>query len=183
MDIKPNEINSINKNNSLINNEHNFENINYSYECTVTKLTAFEYEGAYSSSLQIILKNNGKDPWIKGNTLLKFDKEESEAQIGEDIILKPQLSGQMSNYKIVFNNISNLNKGVYKICYKFTVNNKQFGDSLYVFLIINEMNSLKDKIKEFREQYMIDDNITDSEIGQVLEKCNFDFVKAFEELF
>jgi hypothetical protein len=89
----------------------------------------------------------------------------------------------MSNYKIVFNNISNLNKGVYKICYKFTVNNKQFGDSLYVFLIINEMNSLKDKIKEFREQYMIDDNITDSEIGQVLEKCNFDFVKAFEELF
>jgi hypothetical protein len=45
------------------------------------------------------------------------------------------------------------------------------------------MNSLKDKIKEFREQYMIDDNITDSEIGQVLEKCNFDFVKAFEELF
>ena len=183
MDIKPNEINSINKNNSLINNEHNFENINYSYECTVTKLTAFEYEGAYSSSLTIILKNNGKDPWIKGNTLLKFDKEESEAQIGEDIILKPQLSGQMSNYKIVFNNISNLNKGVYKICYKFTVNNKQFGDSLYVFLIINEMNSLKDKIKEFREQYMIDDNITDSEIGQVLEKCNFDFVKAFEELF
>ena len=183
MDINPNKSNSFSKNNSLKNNEHNLENINYSYECTVTKLTAFEYEGAYSSSLSIILKNNGKEPWIKGNTILKFDKEKSEAQIGEDIILKPQLSGQVSNYKIVFNNISNLNKGIYKTCYKFTINGKQYGDDLYVFLIIKEMNSLKDKIKEFREKYMIDDSLPDSEIGLVLEKCNFDFEKAFGELF
>ena len=184
MDIKPNKDNNINKNNSLINNDHDLKNIDYSYECTVTKLTAIELEGTYSSSLPIILKNNGKEPWIKGNTLLKFDKEKSEAQIGEDIILKPQLSGQMSNYKIVFNNISNLNKGIYKVCYNFTVNNKQYGDSLDAFLIIKEMNSIKDKIKEFRETYMIDEeNLPDSEIGIVLEKCNYDFEKAFGELF
>ena len=184
MDIKPNENNSINKNNSLINNEHNLKDINYSYECTVTKLTAIEYEGAYSSSLPIVLKNNGKEPWIKGNTLLKFDKEKSEAQIGEDIKLNPQLSGQISNYKIVFNNISNLNRGIYKLCYTFTVNNKQFGEDLYVFLIIKEMNSIKEKIREFREQFAIDDgHCTDSEIGQALEKCNYDFEKAFGELF
>ena len=30
---------------------------------------------------------------------------------------------------------------------------------------------------------MIDDSLPDSEIGLVLEKCNFDFEKAFGELF
>ena len=134
MDIKSN--NNINNNNSLVNNDNNLKEIDYSYECTVNNLTAFEYQGTNESSLSIILKNNGKEPWIKGNTLLKFDKEESEAQIGEDIMLTPQLSGQVSNYKILFNNISNLNVGVYKICYKFTVNGKQYGNNLYTFLII-----------------------------------------------
>ena len=68
--------NNYNNNNNIFDNENENKMLNkweftkneelmFSYECLVTKLKCYIFQGANQAQLQIILKNNGKLPWIQ----------------------------------------------------------------------------------------------------------------------
>ena len=213
-----NNNNNKNNNNIYINNNNNknntynnifkgkenknewelIENNNmYSYECLVNKLNCYILEGVNKAVLSIILKNNGKMPWVKYRTLLKFDKNNSDIK-GADIILKPQEPGQQSNYDINFNGLKNVKAGKYKASFNFMVNGKKYGSDLIIFVIIkekkekeeeekknnNNINNKKEEIKKFREEYGISSlEYPDEKIIELLEKYNYDFDSTFSGLF
>ena len=168
----------------------------YSYECLVNKLNCYILEGVNKAVLSIILKNNGKMPWVKYRTLLKFDKNNSDIK-GADIILKPQEPGQQSNYDINFNGLKNVKAGKYKASFNFMVNGKKYGNDLIIFVIIkekkekeeeekknNNINNKKEEIKKFREEYGISSlDYPDEKIMELLEKYNYDFDSTFSGLF
>ena len=207
-----NFINNNIKNNSFKNNNLNdFKNMGneldlknkndmYSYECLVSKLKCYILQGTSKAVLPIILKNNGKMPWIQYKTYLKFDKNNSDIK-GANILLKQQEPGQQCNYDIILNDLNNYKIGEYKATYNFMINNEKYGKELNIFVIIKEKeedndddndennkinngNDKEAKIKEFREAYGISNLVfSDEKIIECLEKYSYDFESTFSALF
>ena len=183
MEIKENII--------LLENEDEEVENQYSYECitNIINLSAFIYEGTDDANIEIILKNNGDQPWPKDKTKLIYDKE--SYSMGKDIILNPQNPGEEQKYVIIINNLGKCPSGEYKFFMYFCVDSKIFGEKLSFRVIIKEENKNKieikehfEKIKEFRENFGLNnEDFSDEDILNALKANNFNFEETFAKLF
>ena len=187
----------INNNNSNNNKDKLIKKV-YSYEC-LNKNKLFHYinKDADVAKIEIILKNNGKEDWPKDCTELIFDK--TSKIIGDEIVLKPQKSGEQNKYNAIFKNVSKYRVGEYKSYLLFCVNDETFGEELELTIGIienkkkSEIDENIDKINEFRKNYDLDkfrknydldkNDYSNAKILEVLKKNNFDYDAAFSSLF
>ena len=183
-------ISKVNNNNSINNtNKDKLIKKVYSYDClNKNKLSYYIYEGTVEAKIEIILKNNGEEDWPKDCTKLIFDK--ASKITGDEIVLKPQKSGEQNNYNVIFKKVSKYRVGEYKSYLLFYVNDETFGEilELTIRIIENkknpEIDENIDKINEFRQNYDLDKNdYSNSKILGVLKKNNFDYDEAFVSLF
>ena len=193
MNEKEKKINIYNNNNE----EQHCLNINkntkieeyYSYECINSNfLISYIYEGTSETKIKLTLRNNGKNSWPK-NTKIIFDRDSNI--IGNDIQLKQQNPGEEKNYIVNFKNLRKYPDGEYNSFLRFFVDKKSFGEKLSLKIIIiqkdNPNNELEQKqirrMKEFRDMYALEeDDYTDGELFEILEKNNYIYEKAFNSL-
>ena len=180
-------INSLNKKNEemelKLNNLHNSINEDilnvYSYECINDNkpLEKTIYEGNEQAKIEIVLKNNGEEPWPLNKTKLIYDKESLLKE--KDILLEPQKLGEEKKYEIILNNLGKLQLGEYKCILSFGVGLKTFGEK-----IILKLNVKEKAIENLRTEYgLLEKDFSDEKLLKVLKRNNFNFEKAFEELF
>ena len=166
-----------------LNSSINEEILNvYSFECTnnIKNLEKTIYEGTEEAKIEIILKNNGEEPWPVNKTKLIYDKESYFKE--DNILLKPQKPGEEETYEIILKNLGKLKIQEYQCILSFGVGLKSikfFGEK--IILKIN----VKDKaIVEFRKEFgLLEEEFSDEKILKILEENDFDFNKAFEILF
>ena len=147
------------------------------------------YEGTDETKIEIVLKNNGKEIWPKGNTKLIFEK--NSKFIGEEISLEPQNPGEEKKYYALFKNLGKYPPGEYKSYLSFYADNNIIGEQLTLRINIKkkdneakEINENYDKIKEFRELFTLnEEEFSDEKIFEILKENNFDFYKSFDLLF
>ena len=193
-----NKNDNLNENNNGIfnNNDKNDNNINdeqdlnkiYSYErINGLNLAVYIYEGTEKGELKIDLKNNGIKEWPYGKTKLVFDKNCPIKS--DDIILESQKPGQNKEYIVNFSQLQNFPVGTYYSYLYFNINGHNIGDRLSIIINIkekqqNEINENMDKIKEFRQNYDLNDNgFSDQKIFEALKNNDFDYDAAFASLF
>ena len=188
MEKEDNKINNDANNN--INENANKEEVKYSYECTnILTLRDYVYEGTEEAKIDIILKNNGKETWPEGSTKLIFD--EKEDYTGDNILLSPQKPGEEKKYLAIVKGIERNEPGEYKTFLYFNVNNENLGEKLTLSINIreqksenDELNEKRDKIKEFRDNFGLDElDYSDEKLLEILKQYDFNFEKAFESLF
>ena len=162
----------------------------YSYECTnIVSLIIYLYKGTNETQTNIFLKNNGNEIWPINSTKLIFDKE-SDIK-GEDITLDPQKPNEEKKYVIVFKNLEKYDIGEYKSYVWFYAEGETVGEKLTITINIkeekvikNEIDQYMDEIKKFRDCYSIpQDEISDETILENLKENDFDYDKAFNEIF
>ena len=162
--------------------------IDYSYEClNILNLSSYIYEQVNETTVDIILKNNGNKEWPK-NTKLSF-QQKSEIK-GNDLLLDSQSPGQQKHYSIYFNNIGDYSPKEYKIFYLFNINGENLGEEIIVRINIkekeqanNELNEYRDQIKEFRDNYGLENDVEDEKILRLLKETNFNYEATFDKLF
>ena len=188
MEKEDNKINNDANNN--INENANKEEVKYSYECTnILTLRDYVYEGTEEAKIDIILKNNGKETWPEGSTKLIFD--EKEDYTGDNILLSPQKPGEEKKYQAIVKGIERNEPGEYKTFLYFNVNNENLGEKLTLSINIreqksenDELNEKRDTIKEFRDNFGLDElDYSDEKLLEILKQYDFNFEKAFESLF
>jgi len=163
----------------------------YSYECTNNfNLAIYSYEGVNESNIEVVIKNNGTFDWPENNAKLIF-KDNSDIK-GENVTLKPQKCGEELKYEVKFKNLGKLKEGEYKSYLKFEVNGETIGEDLILKNMIiknpenqeDEINKYMDKIKEFRENFGLEENDhSDEKLLDVLKENDFNQELAFSALF
>ena len=154
----------------------------YSYELinNTKLLEKIIYEGIDEAKIEIILKNNGEEPWPLNKTKLIFDKESYFKE--KDISLQPQKPGEEKKYEIILKNLGKLKVGEYKCILSFGVGLKSlkyFGEK-----IILRINVKDQVIGIFRNEFGLQEkDYSDEKILELLKKNNFDFNKAFDNMF
>ena len=179
-----------NNNNNNINNNIDEQDLNkqYSYErINNLNLAIYIYEGTEKEELKIDLKNNGIKEWPYGKTKLVFDKKCKV--IADDIFLEPQKPGENKQYNVIFKDLKNCPVGTYYSYLDFNINGQNIGDRLSIIINIkerqqNEINEHIDQIKEFRENFDLNDNdYSDQQLFEALKNNEFDYDAAFASLF
>ena len=163
--------------------EPKINNINkkYSYLCTnINDLNSFITKGTENTTIDIILRNDGKIDWLP-NTKLVFD---SNSHIKtDDIILNPQKCNEEQTYKINFNNLSKLNVGKYEIFLWFNINGENFGDKINLIIKVNENDNSND-VDILRATYNLDKReYPDEKLIEVLKNADNDIELAFSYLY
>ena len=144
------------------------------------------YQGTDECKFQIILKNNGKQPWPMGAKLI-YDRNSNF--VGEDIMLKPQKPGDSYNYSIIVKDFRYKPIGEYKANLLFYVDGERYGEKIMLKVIIKEKNKPNDdnyleEIKTFRDNFgLSEDEFNNEKLLEVLKKADFVHEKAFEYLF
>ena len=189
-DIKNNNINNRNNiNNSVNYHKEKMAKKKYSYECiNINSLRAFIYEGIDNAKTNIIMKNNGKDPWPINNTKLIYDTE--SIMTGDEIILQPQKPEEEEIYDIVLTNLKEFPIGEYESFLWFYVGGEKFGDRLTIRINIKpknvhilEIEKNIEKINNFRKYYSLsNEKYSDEQLLEALTRSNFDKTKAFQTL-
>ncbi len=171
---------------NLINNRIEKEVI-YSYECTNNMLLITNiYEGTNECKFELNLKNNGEYTWGEDSKLV-YDS--NSAIFGDVVRLKPQKPGESSNYTLFLKNTGKMPKGDYKSYLLFYSNGKRYGDKILIKVSIKEKEKVNDdedmeKVREFRDNFgLSEEDFDDERLLEVLQKYNFQFDKAFEDLF
>ena len=186
-----------NNDNNILDELDEIKEINkvYSYECVnIKNLITNIYEGDKEAKIKITLKNNGNEDWPEGSAKLVFDSESHFSE--DDIILKPQKTGEQKSYDINFKKLGEYTPNEYKSYLWFNVNGNSYGEKLTLIIKINEKRKYRrnreerenqmennDKIKEFREKFDLGKTYNDSKLLNALKKNNFNYEKAFESLF
>ena len=186
--MKFNYILNIYKKINDLNNSNILDMNDYSYEClNDSNLMSYLYKDTNEARIQIILKNNGKSTWPINNTKLIFD--ESSDFKADEVILKPQKSQEQDLYEIIFKGLSKYPPNEYKSKLHFCVNGIIIGEKLNIKFIIKEkivpeLKKYKDKIKELRELFDLNnEDFPDELLLKALKENNFDYELAFTALF
>ena len=154
----------------------------YFYECTrnIKNLEKTIYEGTEEAKIEIILKNNGEEPWPINKTKLIYDNESYFKE--DNILLKPQKPGEEETYEIILKNLGKLKIQEYQCILSFGVGLKSikfFGEK-----IILKINVKEHAIGVFREEFgLLEEEYSDEILLKILKDNDFDFYKAFEQLF
>ena len=164
------------------------ENEVYGYECTNNvNLSDYIYEGTDEANIEVIIKNNGTLDWPQGGAKLIF-VENSQVK-GDDIVLDPQKSDNTEKaYQVTIKNLKTLNEGQYESYVAFEIEGRIIGEKLILRVKIkkkqeDDIDKYMDKIKEFRENYFLDENdFSNERLLQALKDNDFDCEKANNDL-
>jgi hypothetical protein len=206
-----NDNNDINKNfndkdsdNEIIMDE---EDQTYSIECLSSRLNTEILQGTEKANIDIIVRNNSNFKYPKDSFLICDNK--NSLLLCEKVELNELNPREQQKVSIVFKNLKSISKGKYKCFVKLMINNKKYNSTFELtidvlenylkndyqapsFLNNNQMqNNLVDfstteqMVNNFKIQFQLYNNdiISDEKIENVLRKNNFDFNKAFEDLF
>ena len=186
------ESNQSSKNNSLyLSQKIKFEK-KYHYKCITNfvGLVSYIHEGTESTTIDLIIKNDGNIDWPESAAKLKF---EPKSQItGEDVNLQPQNCLEEKNYTIKFNNLKNLKVGEYNSYMSFYINDEKVGEELNLRINIKpkinpleeEINKHMDEIQELRETFSLsEEDYTNEMIYDSLKKNDFNIEETFSNLF
>ena len=169
------------RNDEDLNKQYSYERIND------LSLAIYIYEGTEKEELKINLRNNGNKQWPYGTTKLIFDKNSPIKS--NDVILEPQKPGENKEYIIIFNELKNCPVGTYYSTLYFNINGHNIGERLSIKINVkekqqNEIKLYMDKIKEFRENYNLNENdFSNEKILESLKNNDFDQEAAFASLF
>jgi hypothetical protein len=206
-----NDNNDINKNfndkdsdNEIIMDE---EDQTYSIECLSSRLNTEILQGTEKANIDIIVRNNSNTKYPKDSFLICDIK--NSLLLCEKVELNELNPKEQQKVSIIFNNLKFISKGKYKCFIKLMINNKKYNSTLELTVDVldnhlkndyqgpsslknNQMqNNLIDfstteqMVNNFKIQFDLYNNdlISDERIASVLRKNNFDFNKAFEDLF
>ena len=133
-----------NKNNIISQNI-----INYIYELDLTEFYSFELiskilsfevkKGAKKEELfHLILKNNGKIKWPKGESFLRYHAKDCPELILEKTPVGECDVGEKIHVYIKFGNLDNCKCGNYKVIFHFFIEDIIIGEPILVFFKIIE---------------------------------------------
>ena len=144
----------INKHKLLIKEN---EEKNYSYECLNLNEKIFIDEETPNACIKIILKNNNKLSWPKGETKLVFCQDSQLLGVEDFIILKPQEYNEIKEYNIIILDSEKYPKGLY-ICYlSFEVNGENYGEIIHFQITIKQKENTSD-LNNIQSKYLNDIN-------------------------
>ena len=160
---------------------------NYSYSCLTKELSFGAYQGTKQERFNLTLKNDGIFPWPKNSSFLLKDNNLSDNISVDKIFLEPLNPNDECIVSIYFNNMEKLSPGKYAVYFKFSANNKIFGDEIKIEIEILDKKGkyqLNRKVAAFRSVYNIDqETMNDELIQNALEACGDNFENAFQFLF
>lgn len=200
-------INNINNENNDDSDENMDDDQSYSIECLTKRLNIEIMQGTEKANIDIIVRNNSNFKYPKDSFLICDNK--NSLLLCEKVELNELNPKEQQKVSIVFNNLKFISKGKYKCFIKLMINNKKYNSTFELtidvlenylkndyqapsFLNNNQMqNNLVDfstteqMVNNFKIQFQLYNNdiISDEKIENVLRKNNFDFNKAFEDLF
>ena len=91
------------------------------------------------------------------------------------------------SYEIQFQGLKRCKVGKYLIRYKFTVYGNEYGSNLDTYIIVKKRvidEKKRQKMDLFRNKYGIPSNlIDDNKLIEILEKYNYNFEKAYFEIY
>jgi hypothetical protein len=179
----------------------------FSIECLSSRLNTEILQGTEKANIDIIVRNNSNFKYPKDSFLICDNK--NSLLLCEKVELNELNPREQQKVSIVFKNLKSISKGKYKCFVKLMINNKKYNSTFELtidvlenylkndyqapsFLNNNQMqNNLVDfstteqMVNNFKIQFQLYNNdiISDEKIENVLRKNNFDFNKAFEDLF
>jgi len=165
------------------NIENNFINNNnfYSYQVIDQDLRGIKKypKGIQNFLIEFVLKNNGNINWPENSTKLRIDKNYTNFNTNfTEVNLGFLGVGQQKKIKknVVIN--EELEENKYRLALDFCVNNRIFGDKIYINFQIKE-----DKISEIRAIYEIPESMaTDTCIERELKNNNGNYAQAFNNI-
>ena len=145
-------LNNNNENKKIYKNKNNIISqniINYIYELDLTEFYSFELiskilsfevkKGAKKEELfHLILKNNGKIKWPKGESFLRYHAKDCPELILEKTPVGECDVGEKIHVYIKFGNLDNCKCGNYKVIFHFFIEDIIIGEPILVFFKIIE---------------------------------------------
>lgn len=144
----------INKHKLLIKEN---EEKNYSYECLNLNEKIFIDEETPNACIKIILKNNNKLSWPKGETKLVFCQDSQLLGVEDFIILKPQEYNEIKEYNIIILDSEKYPKGLYNCYLSFEVNGENYGEIIHFQITIKQKENTSD-LNNIQSKYLNDIN-------------------------
>ena len=173
-------------------NDNNFTNIEnqeeqYSLECLTENLHIKGIRGVNELSIIIKIRNNGKLDWPKNSSIF-LKNEKNFAQISaEEIKIISLKSGMVSDERIIYKYLQNLEPKIYYSYIVLNINGKNYGDPIEIKVEIaenEEEKKMNNLINKMRIEYEIPEKEMNNEvIRKALIQSNFDITKAFEYLY
>lgn len=202
-DIKEN----FNDKDSDSENNMDEDNQTFSIECLSSRLNTEILQGTEKANIDIIVRNNSNFKYPKDSFLICDNK--NSLLLCEKVELNELNPKEQQKVSILFKNLKLISKGKYKCFVKLMINNKKYNSTFELtvdvlenylkndyqgpsFFNNNQMqnnlidiNTTDQMVNNFKIQFGLynSDLITDEKITNVLRKNNFDFNKAFEDLF
>lgn len=179
----------------------------FSIECLSSRLNTEILQGTEKANIDIIVRNNSNFKYPKDSFLICDNK--NSLLLCEKVELNELNPKEQQKVSILFKNLKLISKGKYKCFVKLMINNKKYNSTFELtvdvlenylkndyqgpsFFNNNQMqnnlidiNTTDQMVNNFKIQFGLynSDLITDEKITNVLRKNNFDFNKAFEDLF
>ena len=133
------------------------EEKNYSYECLNLNEKIFIDEETPNACIKIILKNNNKLSWPKGETKLVFCQDSQLLGVEDFIILKPQEYNEIKEYNIIILDSEKYPKGLYNCYLSFEVNGENYGEIIHFQITIKQKENTSD-LNNIQSKYLNDIN-------------------------
>ena len=183
------------------------EDQTYSIECLSSRLNVEILQGTEKANIDLIVRNNSNLKYPKDSFLICDNK--NSLLLCEKVELNELNPKEQQKISILFKNLKLISKGKYKCFVKLMINNKKYNSTFELTVDVlenylkndyqvpsslnnNQMqnnlidfNTTEQMVNNFKIQFGLysNDLISDERISDVLRKNNFDFNKAFEDLF
>ena len=164
------------------NLENNFNNnIFYSYEVLDPDLRGLlnRPKGLQNLTEDLVLKNNGNQDWPENSTKLRIDRSATNFRTNfTEVNLGFLGIGQQKRIRLDVDFVDNLDEDKYRLVLDFCVNDRIFGNKIYINFQI-----IEDKISEWRDTYEIPKEIASNTcIIKELKNNNGDFAKTYNNI-
>ena len=169
-----NQNTSFNKN-YFNNNEYSFEVINPD----LRDIVSYPPKGVKNLIFDLVLKNNGNKDWPENSTKLNIDKNATGFDTDFNEIKIGYLKvGMIKKVKININVLGELEEKKYQLVLYFSVNNKIYGNKIYINFQVKE-----DKCDDFRAKFLISDElVSNTQIRKSLKQNQNDDSKAYMDV-
>jgi hypothetical protein len=169
-----NQNTSFNKN-YFNNNEYSFEVINPD----LRDIVSYPPKGVKNLIFDLVLKNNGNKDWPENSTKLNIDKNATGFDTDFNEIKIGYLKvGMIKKVKININVLGELEEKKYQLVLYFSVNNKVYGNKIYINFQVKE-----DKCDDFRAKFLISDElVSNTQIRKSLKQNQNDDSKAYMDV-
>jgi hypothetical protein len=155
----------------------------YNFVCEFQNNGVYEFNLSKRIKPEIIfyIKNIDNKDWRDNEMFLKANKN-SQLKIN-DYKLYSIRKGESKRINLNIPSINEIPDGIYNIILDFCVNNKIYEEPIkFKVKIIQDKNLLK--IIEFRNMYALSEKeFPNEKILEALKRNNFDYYKAFDDLF